>query len=253
LTAAHEAVLQIRGLVCRFGRLNALDGVDLGLREGEILGLIGPNGAGKTTLINAVAGRIRPDAGEVRFYGSPITRMPAYRLARLGIARTSQVVEPFTDMTALEVVTVGALFGRSGRTRNVAAARGAAAAALARLGLEAQRDQPAASLNIVDRKRMELARAVAMEPLLLLLDEVMAGLVPAEVRALVELIHELRDGGISIVVVEHVMRAIISLADRVVVLQRGKVLAEGPTDHVLRDPRVVEAYLGRRRAGAAED
>jgi branched-chain amino acid transport system ATP-binding protein len=244
---AHAApVLEIRGLVHRFGPLTALAGVDLTVRSGEIVGLVGPNGAGKTTLIDIVAGKIGPSGGEVRFFGQRITGKPAHRVARLGIARTSQIVQPFVGMTALDVVTVGALFGRAGGTRRIAAARRNAEAALVRLGLGSQRDKAADSLNIVDRKRIELARALAMNPMLLLLDEVMAGLVPSEVQSLVEQVRQVRDGGVAIIIVEHVMHAITRLCDRVVVLRQGTVLAQGPPAIVLRDPRVIETYLGRR-------
>lgn len=242
----NAVVLEIRGLVHKFGSITALAGADLTVHGGEIVGLIGPNGSGKTTLINIVAGKIRPTAGEVRFFGQRITGKPAYQVARLGIARTSQIVQPFVGMTALDVVTVGALFGRGGGTRRVSAARRNAEAALIRLGLGSQRDIPADSLNIVDRKRIELARALAMNPVFLLLDEVMAGLVPSEVRSLVELVRQIRDSGVTILFVEHVMRAISSLCDRVVVLRQGTVLAQGPPAVVLRDPRVIGTYLGRR-------
>jgi branched-chain amino acid transport system ATP-binding protein len=244
-------ILEIRGLVHRFGSLTALAGVDLTVCRGEIVGLVGPNGAGKTTLIDVVAGKIRPTGGEVRFFGQGIAGKQAYHIARLGIARTSQIVQPFIGMTALEVVTVGALFGRGG-TRRVAAARRNAEAALIRVGLGSQRHNPADSLNIVDRKRIDLARALAMNPVLLLLDEVMAGLVPSEVQSLVELVRQIRDSGVSILFVEHVMPAITSLCDRVVVLRQGSVLTQGPPATVLRDPRVIETYLGRRVKIAAD-
>jgi branched-chain amino acid transport system ATP-binding protein len=246
LNAHAASVLEIRGLVHRFGSLTALAGVDLTVRSGEILGVVGPNGAGKTTLIDIVAGKIRPRCGEVRFFGQQITGKPAHQVARLGIARTSQIVQPFVGMTALDVVTVGALFGRAGGTRQLSVARRNADAVLVRLGLSSQRDKAADSLNIVDRKRIELARALAMNPVLLLLDEVMAGLVPSEVQALVDQVRQVRDDGVAIIIVEHVMRAITSLCDRVVVLRQGTVLAQGPAAIVLRDPQVIETYLGRR-------
>ena len=254
--AAEAPILDIAAVTCRFGRLTALDGVDLAVRRGEILGLVGPNGAGKTTLLDVIAGRLRPSAGTVRFCGQPISGLPAHRVGRLGIARTPQIIRPFVGMSMLDIVTIGALFGRRGE-RDVTAARARAGAALTRLGLGHRRDTPADSLNIVDRKRVELARALAMEPLLLLLDEVMAGLVPGEVQALVEVVREVRDGGVTIVVVEHVMPAIVGLCDRVAVLRQGSVLVEGRPEIALRDPRVIETYLGRgvarrRRNSAAE-
>ncbi len=242
-----EPVLAVTGLIQRFGRIAALDGVDFRVETDEIVGLVGPNGSGKTTLLNIIAGSITPSAGSVRFCGRDVTGVPAYRLARLGLARCSQIVQPLVGMSAREVVTVGALFGRDGSRRGVAAAIDRADEMLVQLGLEGQAARPAVTLNIVDRKRLELARALAMEPRLLLLDEVMAGLTPPEVEAIVELVWRVRAGGVSIVVVEHVMRAITSLCDRAVVLRQGKVLAEGPPCTVLRDPQVIEAYLGRGR------
>jgi branched-chain amino acid transport system ATP-binding protein len=247
-----EAVLEIRGLVHRFGLLTVLAGVDLTVCGGEIVGLVGPNGAGKTTLIDIVTGKIRPSGGEVRFFGRRITGKPAYQVARLGIARTSQIVRPFVGMTALDVVTVGALFGRNGGTRRVSDARQNAEAALMRLGLGSQRDDAADSLNIVDCKRIELARALAMNPVLLLLDEVMAGLVPSEVQTLVELVRQIRDSGVAILFVEHVMPVITALCDRMVVMRQGSVLAQGPPAIVLRDRCVIETYLGRRFKTAAD-
>jgi branched-chain amino acid transport system ATP-binding protein len=242
-----EPVLAVAGLIHRFGRIAALDGVDFRVEADEIVGLVGPNGSGKTTLLNIIAGSIRPNGGTVRFCGRDVTGMPAYRLARLGLARCSQIVQPLVGMSVREVVTVGALFGRVGGGRGVAAAIDRADEMLAQLGLQGQATRPAVTLNIVDRKRLELARALAMEPRLLLLDEVMAGLTPPEVEAIVDLVRRVRAGGVSIVVVEHVMRAITSLCDRVIVLRQGKVLAEGSPDTVLRDARVIEAYLGRGR------
>ena len=246
MDADAASVLEIRNVVHRFGSLTALAGVDLTVRGGEIVGLVGPNGAGKTTLIDIVSGKIRPSGGDVRFFGQRITGKPAHQVAHLGIARTSQIVHPFVGMTALDVVTVGALFGRAGGTRRLSAARRNAEAALVRLGLGSQKDKAADTLSIVDRKRIELARALAMNPTLLLLDEVMAGLVPSEVQSLVEQVRQVRAGGVAIMIVEHVMPAITSLCDRVIVLRQGTVLTQGAPAVVLRDPRVIETYLGRR-------
>jgi branched-chain amino acid transport system ATP-binding protein len=244
-TQNAEPVLAVAGLVQRFGRIRALDGVDFCVGEDEIVGLVGPNGSGKTTLLKVIAGSIRPQAGTVRFRGRDVTGLPAYRLARLGLARCSQIVEPLVGMSVREVVTVGALFGRGGSKRGVVAAIDRADEMLAELGLQGQATRPAVTLNIADRKRLELARALAMEPRLLLLDEVMAGLTPPEADAIGEVVRRVRAGGVSVVVVEHVMRAITSLCDRAVVLRQGRILAEGAPRTVLRDPRVIEAYLGR--------
>lgn len=247
-----QAVLEATGLVQRFGRTVALDGIAFSVGAGEIVGLVGPNGSGKTTLLNVIAGSIRPSAGHVRFQGHDITNQPAYKRARLGIARCSQIVQPPVGLSVREVVMVGALFGRDRARRGVAAAGLYADEMLTRLGLAEQAARPAVLLNIVDRKRLELARALAMEPALLLLDEVMAGLTPPEVDAIVTLVQGIRAGGVALIVVEHVMRAITSLCDRAVVLRQGRVLTEGRPEMALRDPRVVEAYIGRGRARATQ-
>ena len=243
-----QPVLAATGIVRQFGATVALGGVDLYVGIEEIVGLVGPNGSGKTTLLNVIAGSIRPNAGSVRFLGAPITRLPAHRRARLGIARCSQIVQPLAGMSAREVVMVGALFGRQRSRTSVAEARLRVDELLDRLGLAPQAGRPAVALNIVDRKRLELARALAMQPTLLLLDEVMAGLTPPEVDAVVQLVQRVRAEGVAVIVVEHVMRAITSLCDRAVVLRQGRVLAEGRPEKVLRDPRVIEAYIGRGRA-----
>jgi len=250
VTTSEDAlpVLEISALTRNFGHTLALAGVDFAVGPAEIVGLVGPNGSGKTTLLNIISGSLRPAAGTVRFYGNDITGLPPYKRARLGIARCSQIVRPLIGMSVHEVVVVGALFGRNGAARSVAGARAWADEMLVRLNLAGQAARPATELNIVDRKRLELARALAMEPSLLLLDEVMAGLTPPEVDMIVQLVQSVRETGLTVIVVEHVMRAITSLCDRAIVLRQGRILAEGAPITVLRDPAVVEAYIGRRSA-----
>lgn len=243
-------LLEIDDAVMLFGGLRALDGVTLAVQRGEILGIVGPNGAGKTTLMSLISGTLRPSSGSIRFVGRHIERLRPHQRARLGIARTAQIVQPFMAMTALENVMVGAFFGRRD-IHDRAAAQSEASLILDRVGLKAKQDVQAASLSIPERRRMELARALAADPVLLLLDEVMAGLMPREVDDLVGLVREVRGSGVTIIVVEHVMRAIVELSDRVVVLQLGRVLLQGAPTEVLRDARVVASYLGEHAGRSA--
>jgi branched-chain amino acid transport system ATP-binding protein len=243
-----ENILEVSGLTKRFHGLVAVDDVSFDLKRGEILGLIGPNGAGKTTLVSMVNGTIEPTAGNLTFEGRSMHGVPAYRRAHLGIGRTFQIMKPFPGMSALENVSVGALFGANGGERNMTLAREQAGACLQFVGLGKRILQRADALGGPDRKRLELARALAMKPRLLLLDEVMAGLNHVEIEEVIEIIRKVRDQGISILVIEHVMKAIKSLSDRVLVLHHGEKIVEGETEAVLRDPRVVEAYLGHRRS-----
>jgi branched-chain amino acid transport system ATP-binding protein len=240
-------LFEARGLTKRFRGLTAVSDVTFRVAQGEILGLIGPNGAGKTTIISLISGTLVPTAGELIFEGRHIERLPAYRRARLGIGRTFQVMKPFPGLSVLENVTVGALFGTGGGERNRKRAEQKAHEWLRFTGLEKRMDQRADALGGPDRKRLEFAKALAMNPKLLLLDEVMAGLTSVEVDQVVELIKKMREKGVTILVIEHVMKAIRRLADRLLVLHHGQQIAEGSTDEVLRDPRVVEAYLGKRR------
>ena len=242
-----DNILEVRGLTKRFHGLMAVNDVSFHLSRGEILGLIGPNGAGKTTLVGLVNGTLEPTAGDLAFEGKSLRGLPAYRRAHLGIGRTFQVMKPFPGMSLLENVSVGALFGANGGERNIARAREHARACLEFVGLGKRIAQRADALGGPDRKRLELARALAMKPRLLLLDEVMAGLNHVEIEQVIEDIKKVRDQGISILVIEHVMKAIKSLSDRVFVLHHGEKIVEGATDDVLRDPRVVEAYLGKKR------
>jgi branched-chain amino acid transport system ATP-binding protein len=242
-----ETLLEVSHVSQRFGGVVAASDVSLTLARGEILGLIGPNGAGKTTLFNIIAGAFRPSAGRIVFAGEDITGLRPDAVCARGIARTYQVVKNFESMTVLENVMVGA-FMRTGRTR---VAERKALAVLERTGLAPRRDMPAASLTPPEKRRLEVARALATEPKLLLLDEVMTGLTPGEAQAGVELVRQIRAEGISVLMVEHVMEIVMPLVDRVVVLNLGAVLAEGKPDAVVRDRAVIAAYLGERYVARA--
>src|SRR5881296_224501 len=233
-------MLDVSGLDKSFGGLHAVKNLSFTVGEREIVGLIGPNGAGKTTVFGLLSGFLRPDAGQVIFRGRAITGLPPHRVNALGLARTFQIVRPFPHLTVLRNVTVGAL----GRHAAPAAATQRALAVLDEVGLAAKRDQPAASLTLADRKRLELARALATEPTLLLLDEVMAGLNATEIEAMVRLIGAINAGGISVLLIEHNMRAVMSLSHRIIVLSFGEKIAEGTPRAVAADRRVIEAYLG---------
>jgi len=240
-------ILQVSHMTKRFEGLVAVDDVSFELAEGEILGLIGPNGAGKTTTVSLISGTVEPSAGKILFQGAPIAHLPAFRRSRLGIGRTFQLMKPFPGLNVLDNVAVGALFGTGGGQRRLGRAREDAANWLDFVGLDHRALQRADELNGPDRKRLELAKALAMKPRLLLLDEVMAGLNHAEIEEVVTIIRKVRGRGIAIVLIEHVMKAIQSLSDRLLVLHHGQKIAEGPPDEVLSDAQVVEAYLGRRR------
>jgi len=250
--AANDVLFEARGVSKRFGGLAAVSNVSFALRAGEILGIIGPNGSGKTTLVNVLTGALPYSAGTAALGGRPLAGLAPYEISRLGIARTFQVVKPFPSLTVLENVMVGGLFGRAGGPRDIASARARAAETLALCGLEHRAAALAESLNVPERKRLELARALAMRPVLLFLDEVMAGLNSGEIDEAVALVKRIRAGGVTVVVIEHVMKAIRSLCDRVVVLAGGQVLTQGSPDEVLHHPSVVSAYLGRRY-GQARD
>ena len=245
------AILETRRLTKLFGGLAAVSLVDFDLREGEILGLIGPNGSGKTTLVNVITGALPSSSGNILFRGQSIRGLPAYEIGRMGLARTFQVVKPFQNLSVVQNVMVGALFGTRGGARELASARRQAEDILQFVGLSNRAQAPAEGLNVPERKRMELARALAMRPTVLLLDEVMAGLNPVEIDQAVDLIKRIRDRGITLVVIEHVMKAIRNLSDRIMVLFHGEKLTEGLPDQVLNNPDVIASYLGRRYADQA--
>jgi branched-chain amino acid transport system ATP-binding protein len=240
-------MIEARGIFKRYGGLTVLSDVALSIPRGGILGLIGPNGAGKSTLFNVLTGFVRPDAGQVVFDGRDITRQSPESRNRLGIARTFQIVKPFLRLSVLENAMVGGFSG----TAHVAEAKERARQALVLVGLERRQADPAHSLTLGDLKRLELARCLATRPRLLLLDEVMGGLNLTEMDEMVRLVARLRDGGMTIVVVEHIMDAITALADELVVLAQGRVLAHGKPAAVLQDQRVVDAYLGEPIDAAA--
>ena len=241
-------LLELDRVSKRFGGLDANRDVSFAVAEGEVVGLIGPNGAGKTTLFNCVSGFFPPTRGRVRFAGRDITGWPIERVTHAGLARTFQVVRTFPDMTARENVMVGAF----ARTNGAAAARARADELLAFTGLAARADVLGANLTIADKKRLELTRALATGPRLLMLDEAMAGLNPSERAQAVGLVRAIRDRGITILLVEHVMEVVMPISDRVVVLDSGVKIAEGPPAAIARDPAVVAAYLGEKYRPAAE-
>ncbi len=240
--SAMAPVLRVRGLSRSFGGLRAVDGLDFELAPGEILGLLGPNGSGKTTAMNLISGSLDADAGVIEFDGAPIQHLPAFRRAQRGIARSFQLVRVPASLSCLENVVSGMAFGPRGVWGH--AARERAAALLARVGLADKANVLAGDLTYIDQKRLELARALALQPKLLLLDEWLAGLNPTELVDGIALVRQIRDDGLSILMVEHVMEAIRALCGRCVVMNAGCKIAEGPTAEVLEHPEVLAAYLG---------
>lgn len=239
--------LEVRGLTRRFGGVAAVAGLSFSVPTGQVVGLIGPNGAGKSTFVNLVTGHLRPTSGRVLVDGTDLTGAKPWRVSKARVARTFQIVKPLRGMSVRENVAVGLMYGPDGLPRAASALR-RADAVLERVGLASLGDSAPGELSVADARRLELAKALALRPKLLLLDEVMAGLRPGEIEPSLQLIRALRDEGMTLLVIEHVMRAIVAVSDRVVVLHEGRLLTEGAPDVVLADPRVIEAYLGQRYA-----
>ncbi len=242
-----DIILSAQGLGRRFGGLAAVSDLSFEVHTGEIFAIIGPNGAGKTTTLNMLSGLLPPSSGSVALDGVDITRLPSYRRCHLGLGRAFQVVQPFPEMTVDDNVMVGALFG--GTDVSSAEARRRADAAIELTNLESARHTPAEDLNLLQDKRLEIARALATAPRVLLLDEVMAGLRPAESREVIDLVKGVRENGVTVVFIEHVMPVVRDLADRVLVMDYGRELARGTYAEVTSNPKVIEAYLGEEEVG----
>tara|TARA_R110000751_G_scaffold307889_2_gene433782 strand:+ start:112134 stop:112889 length:756 start_codon:yes stop_codon:yes gene_type:complete len=246
------SILELKGLTQRFGGLIAVNDVDLSVEAGEIVGLIGPNGAGKTTVVNLITGVFRPSSGTVTFKGRRLDGLKPYQISRMGVARTYQVVQPFPEMSVLENVMAPAIFAAGAPSK--AEAMRAADEAIDFLGLKELRDTLASELTLAERKRLELAKSLAMKPEVLLLDEVNAGLNPAEIEIALEMIRAIAARGVTIILIEHLMKVVMSLCSRIVVLHHGAKIAEGKPDEITKNEKVIQAYLGNRyaKANAAE-
>jgi len=239
----QKVILQTKDIVKKFGGLVAVNKASIEIREGEIVGLIGPNGAGKTTLFNVISGAFRPTSGEVVFCGKNITRLKLHQICRLGIGRTFQIVQPFVNMTVLENTMVGAFKD----TRNVNHAREKSEEILNFVGLGDRMHTKGNELGIQFLKRMEVAQALATNPKLLLLDEVMAGLNPADSAEIIELVQKILESGVTILLIEHIMKAVMALSHRVYVLNQGAIVAHGEPEDVVKDPEVIRSYLGEKK------
>jgi branched-chain amino acid transport system ATP-binding protein len=235
-------ILSVQGVTKRFGGLQALSDVTFDLPEGQILGLIGPNGAGKTTLFNAINGVYPPEEGRIIFRDNDVTTMKTYSHARMGMARTHQIVQPLNELTVRENVMVGACFGRE--NHSLGQADEIAEEVLEFVELSNRTDQIAGSLNVAQKKRLEMARALASRPYLLLLDEVLAGLNSSEIASMVDTVKKIREQGITIIMIEHVMKAVMNVSDRIIVLDYGQQIAEGTPEEISNNEKVIEAYLG---------
>lgn len=238
----NPIILQTENVVKQFGGLVAVDNISIELHEGEILGLIGANGAGKTTLFNMISGSFRPTSGKIIFDGTRIDKLPPNKICKLGMGRTYQIVQPFLNLTVLENTMVGALL----RNSNVKEARKKAEEILEFVGLSGRKDVVGGALNIPELKRMEVARALATGPKVLLLDEVMAGLTPTESEQAIELVRKIRENGTTIIIIEHVMKAIMNLSDRIYVLNQGKLIATGIPSEITQNSEVIKSYLGEK-------